>query len=105
VLNSVDGRGIKNVPVMEFTREGQEAMRPNKLVMLGGNHRREALQIYINLLKTQLETEEKALQTKEGDIGGDVDKLRERVKVLRGEIEQYQFWAVRIYDVGEFMIE
>jgi hypothetical protein len=104
VLSSVDGRGIKNVPLLEFTSEGELAIRPDKLVMLGGNHRREALRIFVGWLKTQLQEAEKAMKAREGEIGAEVEQLEERVRVLRKEVEEYRFWAVRIYDIGESMI-
>lgn len=101
VLDRVNGVGIKNVPVMEFTDEGHEAIRPDQLIMLGGNHRREAVHQYVDQLKTQLQSEEKAMKAKEGEKGAEYEMLRERVQTLRDDIEQYQYWVVRIYDTGE----
>jgi desulfoferrodoxin (superoxide reductase-like protein) len=101
VMNFVDGKGIKNVPVMEFTEEGLKAIKPDNIIMLGGNHRREALHKYVKWIELQLEKEEKAMELKQSDRDAEYERLKERVRILKADREQYQYWVVRIYDVGE----
>jgi hypothetical protein len=60
ILKHVDGKRLDEVPTIRFTDEGAEAIRDDQLWVLGGNHRRLALAMCIQNLKTELE-EKKAL--------------------------------------------
>jgi hypothetical protein len=107
---TVNDKKIKEVEEIEFTREGKIAIAPDNLVMLGGNHRRLALKIYVDALKEQLEKDNKQVKTKTtqahkqsditGPIGAELKELKERVEWLEGKIAISRHWVVALYDIG-----
>jgi hypothetical protein len=109
ILTKIDGKEIKDVPVMEFTEEGQKAISKSNLILLGGNHRREAVLMHVKWLEKEAEKKEAVLSKKEEDLGVDlvgpavqeVKKLRESVEELKRRMDDAKYWAVRIYDKGE----
>lgn len=101
-MKAIDGKGIKNVPVIEFTEAGLAAIKQDKLVMLGGNHRRKALRLYIDSLKRELEDDKREANKRQGEIGPDMDELRQRIASTKDEIEKNQFWALKLYDISEW---
>jgi hypothetical protein len=102
VPKAIDGLGIEEVPQMEFTEEGLAAISPDNLVMLGGNHRRKAVHIYVDWLKSQIQVEEKRLKTKESEGADGVRALSAKIKEMKEEMDLSCFWAVQIYDLGEW---
>jgi len=102
VLRTVNGLGIEEVPVMEFTEEGEAEMSPNGLIMLGGNHRRAAVRKYVDWLENQIVYEEKRLTLKPTTAPAEeVSSLRESIRLLKKEKEHAVLWVVKIYDLGE----
>lgn len=106
VLTSIDGLGIEEMPHMEFTEEGEAAMAPDKLIVVGGNHRRQALRIYVDWLEARIANEEKLLEKASeaapSDAAVDLSQPtpRELLAVMKEEKEQSCYWAVRMYDIG-----
>ncbi len=105
----IDGRRIKTIPLLELSEAGEKAMKTEQLIMLGGNHRREAVQIYVEWLEREIQTVEAALKKKEEGVGAvfvgegaeEVEKLKEKLKGQKEMSEGVRFWAVRLYDRGE----
>jgi hypothetical protein len=110
VLQMVNDKTICNVPVIEFTPKGKEAIKPDNLVMLGGNHRRLAIKDYIDELRQQLEKARTKLKGKgvqahkqsdiTGPIGEEVQKLEEKVEWLEKKLASSQHWVIAMYDMG-----
>lgn len=110
ILPTVNDRTIKKVPLIEFTREGKDAIQPDNLVMLGGNHRRLALKAFVDALKQQLEhtmskmKEKEAQAHKESDVSGPISEelkmLREKEVWLEKKIATSQNWVIALYDIG-----
>jgi hypothetical protein len=111
ILPTVNDKSIEEVPMMEFTREGKEALQPDNLIMLGGNHRRIALKTYVEEIKEQLEVMKVKLKAKEeaahkssditGPIGQELRQVKEQVEKLEKRLGTSQKWVVRLYDIGE----
>lgn len=111
MMSDVNGKGILNVPEMEFTEDGRRAISPDNLIMLGGNHRRAAVKIYVEELKERHDAMEKSVKEKkkkhEAEGKGYAHEDWERIKVLEGRVkgmkerlEESKHWTVRIYDRG-----
>jgi hypothetical protein len=107
---TADGVAIADMTEIEFTDAGAMAMKKDELWMLGGNHRRKALSLYMAEKAKELEGVKKALATQEEvEEGGggtteteaEIKGLRTRMEMLEGEIEKGTFWVVRVYDRGE----
>jgi hypothetical protein len=111
ILPTVNDKKIEDVPAMKFTPDGKEAIQPDKLVMLGGNHRRLALKVYVDEMKEQMEIARAKLKGKgaqahkqsdiTGPIGEELNKLEEKVDWYEKKLESSQHWAVALYDIGE----
>ncbi|KAN0128163.1 hypothetical protein V8E53_014015 [Lactarius tabidus] len=104
---TADGVAIADMTEIEFTDAGAMAMKKDELWMLGGNHRRKALSLYMAEKAKELEGVKKALATQEEvEEGGggtteteaEIKGLRTRMEMLEGEIEKGTFWVVRVYD-------
>ncbi len=54
VVKVIDGLSIGEVPVMEFNEDGLKAIKEYKIIMLGGNHRRAAVCMYVEGLESQM---------------------------------------------------
>ena len=114
VLKTVNGKTIAKVPEIEFTSEGLKAIKPDNLIMLGGNHRRLAVKDFVDELKSQLEREKASLKAKEGELSktdefageltNEVQVLKQKVDVLEGRIKTSQHWVVRLFDKGESLL-
>jgi predicted ribosome quality control (RQC) complex YloA/Tae2 family protein len=110
ILDTVNDKTIKEVPVLKFTREGMNAIHPDNLVMLGGNHRRLALKQYVDELKKQLEKAQQKLKGKDtqaqkhaditGPIADEVKRLQETVDWYDRKVKKSQHWVVALYDIG-----
>jgi hypothetical protein len=110
VLPMVNDKTIGDVPEIEFTREGMEAIQPDNLVMLGGNHRRLAVKIFVDTVQKQLEQtskkrDEKASQAhKQSDVSGttaqELKKLEGKVEWLEKKLKSSQHWVIALYDIG-----
>jgi len=109
VRGVIDGRKIKTIPLLEFTEEGEKAMEEERLIMLGGNHRREAVGRYVDWLEREIKSGEAVVKKKEealgstfvGEAAREVEKLRDRLSIHKEVAEGARFWAVRLYDRGE----
>src|SRR6266581_4266942 len=101
-MSAINGKRIRDVAELEFTEEGRAAIRPDQLIVLGGNHRRKAVQRYVDKLKKDIRGEEALLKGKSSDAVEEVDALRTRIRVLKEDVKQACIWAVRIYDLGAF---
>ena len=110
IKRTVNDKKIKEVEEIEFMREGKAAIAADNLVMLGGNHRRIALKIYVDTLKEQLEKDQKQVKTKTtqahkqsditGPIAAELKELEEKVAWLEGKIAISRHWVVALYDIG-----
>jgi len=111
-LPTVEGLAIGDVPVMRFNTEGKLQIKDNNLWMLGGNHRRQALRLYVDNMKEELlktkQAIDKAISGKT-DVevrGMNSDQLttvregQERMKILQDKIDNSGMWTVRVYDRG-----
>jgi hypothetical protein len=99
-MSAINGKRIQEVPELEFTEEGRAAIRPDQLIVLGGNHRRKAVQRYVDKLKKDIRGEEAQLKGKSSEAVEEVDTIRTRIRELREDVKQACMWAVRIYDLG-----
>ena len=110
ILMTVDDKTIQDVAELKFTEDAMAAIEPDKLEMLGGNHRRLALKIYVDGLKAQLENAQSQLKRTNtqahkrsditGPIGQEVNALEEKVKWLERKLASSQHWVVGLYDIG-----
>jgi hypothetical protein len=110
VLPMVNDKTIRNVPEIEFTRDGLLAIQPDNLVMLGGNHRRLALKLYVDELKQQLEKARSKSKGKEvqahkhsditGPYASELENQEEKVKWLERKLLTSQHWVIALYDMG-----
>lgn len=101
VMQKIGGMSIKDLPEMEFSEEGQAAISPDKLVILGGNHRRAAVRQYVDDMEAEIEIEEKKLKMKGSEAVEETSALRARIGRMKAVASEARFWAVRLYDQGE----
>ena len=59
---SVEGLGILKVNVLTFSKKGKRGIKAKALLMLGGNHRCQAVKQYVKALKKKHERIEKQQQ-------------------------------------------
>jgi hypothetical protein len=111
ILAAVDGKTIQEVQEIEFTPNGLKEMAPKNLIMLGGNHRRVAMNDFFVELETQLKVTREQYQLEEinmEEVGMDQDEesdnrnrlLMSRVNELERRISNSQHWVVQLYDKG-----
>ena len=109
IMPSTEGEHIENVPMMMFTEAGMQEMVPNNFWMLGGNHRRLALDFWVKEQKKQLEIQRRLsgkLQ-KEQSTGYDIEKDQliqeadQAICDLDEKIKKSRKWVLRLYDRGE----
>jgi hypothetical protein len=101
----IDGLKIHEVAEMEFTDEGKKAISPDNIIMLGGNHRREALRRLMEELRTTLQRDEKAIKDKGTDIPIPESNADEaRIKKEREKVKWAGHWSIKIYDRGEWNV-
>lgn len=101
VLKTIDGLDMEEVPEMVFTDEGKAAMSPNKLLMLGGNHRRMAIRKYVDWIQEQIVLEEKVLKEMLKEAHSAVETQAAKIEDLKKDGDRACYWAVKIYDLGE----
>jgi hypothetical protein len=109
-LQRVESVAKEKVPLVEFTPEGIVEMPVEGLWMMGGNHRREALKLYVEDLEKKLDDakDQASRFRKEGnDEGGDIIALSaeaERAQLIAQEYEKKiarsRLWVVNLYDKG-----
>ena len=113
---SVEGLGILEVNVLTFSKKGKRGIKAKALLMLGGNHRCQAVKQYVKALKKKherIEKQQKAARGKGKKTGRSIEDKREAtpekgeeeaVTVLRKldeDIAKASQWVVRVYDQGE----
>jgi hypothetical protein len=111
---TVEGMRIAEVHELKFTEAGQAAIAPDNLWILGGNHRREAVQVYVNEKKRERDVAKKRLESHGGkskSVGGggdeegsatrELEELKAAVKKLEEAIAKASVWVVKVYDRGE----
>ena len=109
-IPKVEGKYTHQVNELELTPIGKREILQDKLWVLGGNHRRLALEVYIGRLKTQLDQ----LKGKDLKLKAKLAKSRRVAGSTRAEtlstkavadmeekIRNSSKWAVRLYDRGE----
>jgi hypothetical protein len=114
----VNGMDIMNVPALEFTREGADAIIENNLWMLGGNHRREALRRFLDDIAKKIselkagiaklqEDQHKAGLPGASEYSGytiekdkEGDRLQREIEELEEKIATDRMWVVRLIDRG-----
>lgn len=113
----IDGFKVMDVPLLDFTTAGKQAIKPNNLWMLSGNHRRLAVIKYVGLLNEKLEeAKSKVDEVLKGKTLRELDKMadgakrqledaKERVELLKKRIVQSSHWTVRVYDRGTWRHE
>jgi hypothetical protein len=102
ILRRINGLRIGEVPVMEFTDEGKAAISPKNLIMLGGNHRRQAVRQHVEKLRADLEIHEKQIKDKGKDIPiAESNADEEMLEIEKEDAKWACYWSVRIYDRGE----
>ena len=108
---TIGGDLITDVPALEFTEEGAEAILPDNLWMLSGNHRRVALRRHLEQLTKEVEELKEECrvlemeQVKNGfnaEINGRRNVLmKEDIPELETKIAHQRLWAARVIDRGE----
>ncbi|KAH9022645.1 hypothetical protein EDB85DRAFT_1895168 [Lactarius pseudohatsudake] len=115
VHQTVDGKAIEDVSAIEFTDEGKTAIANNNLWALGGNHRREALILYVSAQREELEEKRKEFnrveeeskkptQARLGPAKGaaverqDIEAYKKLLKALEDKIENAGYWVIKLYD-------
>jgi hypothetical protein len=107
--SSVYGKTIEEVPSLTFTTEGQRAIRDNNLWVMSGNHRRLALNKFLEKATDEVrikEAERKVLEA--NDLtrqchGASVDygnALNAEIEKQKKVIQRAHRWVVRVYDRG-----
>ena len=117
--STVEGMRIGEVNELKFSAAGEAVMKQEHLVMLGGNHRREAVMVYVGEKKKKREEIAKKLEVgggkgKKSGRGGakeggrtqeDVDEeMKRMVRKLDADIAKASRWVVRVYDRGKWHI-
>ena len=110
LLASVDGKKIHDVPIMTFTEEGAAAIKDSNLWMLSGNHRRQALTIFLDKIRVQQEELKERILELKAEIRNssedepvkkeEVTLATDKIKTLDEKIERSCMWAIKIYDIG-----
>jgi hypothetical protein len=111
VVSSVHNGGhIDRIPLLKLTAEGEKAAKAEGLWMFSGNHRREALEIYLGEEKAKLAVLEAKIvkyhekQREKGqmfEVNVKEMATEQEAEELRTKIEKNSHWSVRIYDRGE----
>jgi hypothetical protein len=95
--DTVEGKTIDKVKRLELNETDAEAIAEQKIWMLGGNHRRAALELLVEEKKDKLEQQKKKTTTSEDAKR----ELEDKVKELEQEVERASHWAIKVYDRGE----
>jgi hypothetical protein len=111
-VKSIAGKTIDDIPMVQFTEDGQEAIRPNNLFMLGGNHRRAALKMYVEALKNKEEDRKQRIAILEKETTKhaerietqkavmELEKLRAEAKQKEETIKSAGKWVIELFDRG-----
>lgn len=93
----INGQYISDIPVLELTLEGTQAIADDKFHPLNGNHRRAALGMYCKKLEAELA----ALLLEVEDLKGEdeVAKLKE-ITVMEHRVKWAPYWTIQVYDIG-----
>lgn len=99
-IKSLGGVSIPDLPKLKLTSAGEVESPHDKLWVLGGNHRRLALKVYIEKIKAQLEKQEKK-KPKKNWTTTMTNELAEATRQLRTKVESTSpYWVVALYDRG-----
>ncbi|KAH9019230.1 hypothetical protein EDB85DRAFT_1896816 [Lactarius pseudohatsudake] len=103
VMPTVDMHQLSEVPDIEFTDEGKEAIARGNLWMLGGNHRRKALTKYRKMKSEELKTMKNQVGKMETEALADeeLDTAKAEVKRLEETVAASSIWVIRLYDREE----
>jgi hypothetical protein len=85
------GMYIHELPLLVLTPEAEKAILKEKLWFFSGNHRRTALEKYVDGLKKEAE------RTTVGTVPAEVDASHP----MKEKIDMSSRWAVKLYDRGE----
>lgn len=111
-LQRVDGMALEKVPKVEFSPEGLAEMAREGLWVLGGNHRHEALKLYIAEEEQKLEEAKGAISKiqKSANATGNVTKATNEAEKwqkvahdLEKKIARSRRWVVNLYDKGALL--
>lgn len=93
----IAGKYVYQVPLLELTPAGKQALADGEFHPLSGNHRRAALVLYYEDLQESL----KLLNEELEDLAGDALKAKQQeVKVMQKRMENAPFWTIKVYDIG-----
>jgi len=112
---TVEGLSIDQVSKLRLSEEGINAVGDKNLWVLGGNHRREAVQSYVTTKKKERKGIEKKLEAatskrkkrrgdteiEDAETQEEEEKMRQMMTRLDGDIAKASEWVVRVYDQGE----
>jgi hypothetical protein len=108
IPKTAEGFTIGELPMLELSPQGKTAVLPDNLWFFGGNHRREALRIYLDKLRQEVkelkdgvnrilvEQSSEFLNEREKE-GNKLESLRKR---LAEKIGREEMWVVRLYNRG-----
>lgn len=113
--DKIEGMKIEEVSELLLNEKGAEAARNDKVLILGGFHRREAVKLYVAAKQKERKTTGRQLdrsraraKASEGGEEGEQDPkaeeaaaLSDALKKLDEEIAKASRWVVRIYDRGK----
>ena len=101
MLKGLEGLTIEDVPLMDFTVKGEVDMGSEKLIMLGGNHRREALKKYVEKMRGEIQNQEKKMKAIRSDDFKGLRTAKGQIAKMKKDVDRMCRWAVRLYDLGE----
>jgi hypothetical protein len=99
---SVEGLKIEDVCKVELNAKGEIEMQDDSLWMLGGNHRRAALALYVKEKKADIEKAQREIA--KADKKGSDERAMAAIKELEDKVEKASWWAIKVYDRGECTI-
>lgn len=95
----IDGLYIWDVPELALTEAGKQAIVDRLFKPLSGNHRREALVLYIRDLEEELKELEEAEKSPKL-IAVEKAKLEAELATLKERLTWAPFWTFQIFDSG-----
>jgi hypothetical protein len=110
-LQRVESVDAEQVPMVEFTPEGVAEMPVEGLWMMGGNHRRAALKMYVDDLEVKFEVakEQASRLRREANEGGNIlgtsaaaEKAQQTAQEYEKRIARSRLWVVNLYDKGKW---
>ena len=109
-LQRVESVELDQVPIVEFTPEGVAEIPVEGLWMMGGNHRRAALKMYVEELQGKLDIakEQASRLRREANEGGNIlvtseaaEKAQLVAQGIEKKIARSRLWIVNLYDKGK----